>query len=146
MPFVTLACMKQKNWILFSGLLWLAAGISLLYKGLKLISAKPESSGTLLIAIGLCIGFFKGRYVLSKTVDRVVARLGTLPAQIPFKDAFSKSYWILIGSMMALGMLFRFLPIDPSFRGLIDVAIGSALINGAMLYFRKASALPARVN
>jgi hypothetical protein len=45
--------------------------------------------------------------------------------------------------MMALGLVFRFLPIPIDLRGLIDVAIGSALINGAMLYFRAARATAA---
>jgi hypothetical protein len=38
--------------------------------------------------------------------------------------------------MVLLGLVIRFLPIPIDARGLVDVAIGSALINGAMLYFR----------
>jgi hypothetical protein len=131
--------MKHRGWIAFSGFLWFAIGGSLLYKGLKFISLGPsQEMGTMLIALGLAIGFLKGRFVLSKTVARVSSRIASLPLPIRFKDAFSKSYWILIGCMMALGMLFRFLPISVEVRGVIDVAIGSALINGAMLYFRAA--------
>jgi hypothetical protein len=40
--------------------------------------------------------------------------------------------------MMMLGMIFRYLPIPIDVRGFIDLAIGSALMNGAMLYFRAA--------
>jgi hypothetical protein len=36
--------------------------------------------------------------------------------------------------MMALGAIMRLVPDD--WHGFVDVAIGSALINGAMLYFR----------
>ncbi|OGN63431.1 MAG: hypothetical protein A3E80_04260 [Chlamydiae bacterium RIFCSPHIGHO2_12_FULL_49_9] len=129
--------MKHRSWIALSGFLWFSIGGSLLYKGLKFISQGPsQETGTMLIALGLAIGFLKGRFVLSKTVARVSNRIAALPLPIRFRDAFSKSYWILIGSMMALGILFRFLPIPIEVRGLIDVAIGSALINGSMLYFR----------
>ena len=88
------------------------------------------------IVAGLLIGFFKARFVLAKTVRRVVSRLLALPSPIPFKKAYSPSYWILIGSMIALGMSFRFLPIPIDLRGMVDIAIGSALINGATLFFR----------
>lgn len=133
-------------------------GTFLLYKGLHLITqaafqpdslcarmqgffGSPQQAATALIAIGLVVGFFKGRFVLVKTVRRVVVRIALLPLPIRFKDAYSKSYWILIGSMVALGMSFRFLPIPIDIRGTIDIAIGSALIHGALLYFRATRAI-----
>jgi hypothetical protein len=88
------------------------------------------------------IGFAKGRLVLSKTVDRVVKRIRSLQVPIRASQIYARSYWILIGSMVALGFAMRFLPIPLDARGLIDVAIGSALVNGAMLYFRAARLNP----
>lgn len=150
--------MKHRGWIAISGFLWFFIGTFLLYKGLHLITeaafqadslcfkmqgmcGTAQRAATIFIAMGLFIGFFKGRFVLAKTVRRVVARIAALPLPIRFKDAYSLSYWVLIASMMALGMIFRFLPIPIDIRGTIDVAIGSALINGAMLYFRSAKAI-----
>lgn len=150
--------MKHRGWIALSGFLWFFIGAMLLYKGLHFITqaafeadslcnkmqglcGTPQKAGMIFIAIGLFIGFLKGRFVLVKTVRRVVTRIASLPLPIKFNQAYSLSYWILIASMMALGMLFRFLPIPLDIRGTIDVAIGSALINGAMLYFRAARSL-----
>ena len=147
--------LTHRNWIAISGFVWLAVGAFLLYKGLHLISdgivktdtlcfkmqglfGTPQQSGTALIAAGLFIGFIKGRFVLSKTVRRVALRISSLPLPIRFSSVYAPSYWILIGSMVALGMILRFLPIPVDLRGFIDTAIGSALINGAMLYFRAA--------
>ncbi len=130
-------------------------GMVLLYKGLQFIhegilqphslSAKwsstfggKEKAATIWIAIGLLIGFFKGRFVLIKTVQRMVARIASLPLPIRYKDVYPLSYYFLIGGMMGLGLLFRFLPIPIDLRGMIDLAIGSALVNGSMLYFRAA--------
>jgi hypothetical protein len=152
--------MKHRTWVVVSGLVWFIAGGFLLSKGLRLISdatlqidslsyrmkdtfGSAQQAATVLISIGLVIGFFKGRFVLAKTVRRVVSRIVSLPLPIKLKDAYAPSYWILIAGMMALGMLFRFLPIAMDLRGLIDVAIGSALINGALLYFRAARTHPA---
>ena len=147
--------MKHKGWIFFSGLFWFGAGVSLLYKGLKFVSegiltqdslshrmqglfGSSQQAATALVAIGLLIGLLKGRFVLSKTVNRVVNRIRSLPLPIRFSQVYARSYWILIASMVGLGVSLRFLPIPVDARGLVDVAIGSALINGAMLYFRVA--------
>lgn len=141
--------MKQRGWIAFSGFVWFFVGIFLLYKGLCLIVEATDllclsqKRANLLIALGLLVGFLKVHFVLAKTVRRVVLRIASLPLPIRFKEAYSPAYWALIGGMMALGMLFRYLPISLDFRGTIDVAIGSALINGAILYFRAARAYDA---
>jgi hypothetical protein len=152
--------MKHRGWIAFSGFMWLVIGSFLLYKGLHLISEatlRPDSlssrwgsvwgtahqTATLLMVLGLFVGFLKGRFVLSKTVHRVAMRINSLPLPIRLVDVYRPSYWILIGSMVVLGISLRFLPIPIDVRGLIDVAVGSALIHGAMLYFRFARSLAA---
>ncbi len=130
--------MQRTFWILLSGVIWLVAGFMLLYKGIHFIASAQiaERNATVLMMVGLVIGFLKGRFVLAKTVKRVVARIQSLPLPIRPWNAYAPSYWILIGCMVLLGMSFRFIPLPIEYRGLIDVAIGSALANGAMLYFR----------
>jgi hypothetical protein len=78
----------------------------------------------------------KGRFVLSKTVRRVVHRISSLSEPIRFLDVYSAKYFVLIASMILLGMTLRWLSVPSDIRGMIDVAVGSALMNGAMLYFR----------
>ena len=134
--------MKHRSWILFSGFIWLCIGMFLLYKGIMLISeavanhSLVEKQGMMFLGASLAVGYAKGRFVLSKTVNRMVAHISALSLPIQVKGVYPRSYWILIASMMGLGMLFRFLPIPLQFRGAIDVTIGYALINGALLYFR----------
>lgn len=147
--------MTHRAWIAVSGFLWLAVGGWLLYKGIHLISdgtissdslcfrmqglfGTPHQSGTALIAAALLIGFVKGRFILSKTVKRVSERISSLPLPIRFSSVYAPSYFFLIGGMIALGILLKVIPIPIDLRGFIDTAIGSALINGAMLYFRAA--------
>jgi len=149
---------SQTQWIVFSGALWLFVGILLLTKGLGLIIltvhfpnlssaffstmaskiASRDQAALLFVTIGLLVGFMKGRFVLSKTVERVVLRIVSFPNPVAFKDVYTKQYYLLIGGMMSLGMLLKWIPIPPDVKGFIDVAIGSALINGAVLYFRHA--------
>ena len=124
--------MKHRGWIICSGLIWVLIGTWLLYKGLRLTSTPW------IIACGLLIGFLKGRFVFPKTVQRVVGRIEALSLPIRFSQVYTPAYWMLIAGMMSLGMLFRFLPVPVDVRGLVDIAIGSALVNGATLYFRAA--------
>ena len=152
--------MKKKTWIFISGLIWFAVGLSLLYKGLRFISegtmtagsicdrfkgtfGSAQQSGTVIVAIALLIGFAKGRFVLSKTVQRVVGRIRSLPEPIAFGDVYARSYWIIIGSMALLGLTMKYLPIPVDLRGFVDTAVGAALMNGAMLYFRANRTAPA---
>jgi hypothetical protein len=147
--------------IAFSGLIWLLAGFFLLRKGLHLIlmtslpdgdgglltylaqiAGNKEQAGLLLILVGLFLGYIKGKTVLAKTVKRVVERIFSLPSPVKFSQLYTSRYYVLIAIMVGLGLLLRWVHLAEDIRGVIDVAIGSALLKGAILYFR--SALAAR--
>jgi hypothetical protein len=145
--------------VVLSGLIWLAVGCFLLPLGLNFIVTsilrenlttlhRPlldnlasltgglEQATLVVIAIALWIGFLKGRYIFAKTVRKSVERILTLPNPAPLSQLYTKKYCLLLGSMVLLGFIVRFAPLDV--RGGIDIIIGSALIQGAMLYFRNA--------
>lgn len=160
--------LSHRNAILFSGLLWLGIGILLLTKGIGYLveggngvltgnhqgfsliekmsyfSKDRQQGALILICVALLLGFFKGRVVLKKTVNRIVNRIHSYPSPISLKEMYPKSYFFLIGGMMGMGMLFKVLPLPLDVKGFIDFTIGAALINGAMLYFR-AAFTPAQV-
>lgn len=144
--------------IFISGLVWFAIGCMLLSLGLNFIvetllienAGQPhpvlnfmapyaggmESAALIWIAFALFIGFLKGKKVLSKSVNRNVNRITSLPNPASLSKLYTPAYFLLLGAMVILGMLVRLTPLD--IRGAVDVAVGSALINGAMLYFRLA--------
>lgn len=145
--------MKHRGWIAFSGFTWLLIGMGLIYKGvqyfafalfesdslmhrLKGVFGSVEQAAGVLMGVSLLVGFLKGRFVLSKTVARVSSRIASLPLPIRVRDVYSLAYLGLIVGMMGLGLLFRFLSISSDIKGMIDVAVGTALVNGAILYFR----------
>jgi len=134
--------MSHRMWIFFSGFMWGVVGCLLLYKGLQFLAAGVDSGHSdralWLIGLALFVGFLKGRFVLRKTVQRMSLHIMSLKAPIQARDVYPKSYWLLLASMMALGFLLRLVPLEV--RGFVDVAVGSALINGAMLYFQVARA------
>jgi len=148
--------LTKRAWLVISGIKWFAIGVMLLTRGLRLITAAANQvageaplikflqtfvssrhqAALLIVCLGLFIGFIKGRTVLAKTVSRIAGRINLHPERLTLKQAYDQRYWIVIGLMMVLGMSFRALSIPYDIRGGVDVAIGSALINGAMLYFR----------
>lgn len=154
--------LSKTAWIVISGLIWFVVGVGLLTLGLNFIVFKAqidvsdtssliaklspltggrEQAALALIIFGLIIGFIKGRFVLGKTVRRVSERIVLLPQPVRFAQVYSKGYLMLIGGMILLGMSMKWLGLPAEVRGTIDVAIGSALMNGAMAYFRVAFAV-----
>lgn len=155
--------MKAKHGVLIfiSGLVWFGVGCFLLTLGLKLIVGSAEGyspfltllgplaggveqAAVVVITIALLVGFFKGRFVLAKAVQRGINHIEQFPNPTSVLNIYPKGYYLLLLGMMGLGMLVKVSGLPGDIRGLIDVAIGSALINGAMLYFRYALS-PAKV-
>lgn len=148
--------------IVISGLIWFAIGCFLLTLGLGFITESTkqsqlsdvaaanhpilsnlspyiggfEEAALVLIAVCLFIGHLKGKHVLGKSAKRGVERIRTLPQPASLASIYSAKYYILLAVMVGLGIAVRFLPND--IRGGIDVIIGAALINGALIYFRSA--------
>lgn len=148
--------MSKTTWIAISGVIWFVIGMGLMSLGLNFlifnalmqqettsliaalssIAGGREQASLVLIMLGLIVGFLKGRFVLIKTVRQVVERILALEPPIHFFRVYNRKYLILIGSMILLGMSMKWFGLAPEIRGFIDVAIGSALMNGAMAYFR----------
>ncbi|MGC1877871.1 MAG: hypothetical protein WA678_00680 [Rhabdochlamydiaceae bacterium] len=156
--------LSKTTWIAISGVIWFIVGMGLLTLGLNFIVYKAhnfetgsliskiapfaggrEQAALALIAIGLIIGFVKGRYVLVKTVRRVVERILKLPSPVKISQVYSRGYLFLIGGMVLLGLSMKWLGFPEEIRGTIDVAIGAALMNGAIAYFRIAFAVHRQV-
>ncbi len=145
---------KQGLAIVLSGMIWMGVGVMLLIKGFSLLlhpvigasslllpyfdafSVSREQASLVLVASGLVLGFLKGRFVLAKSASRVIARIVSLPNPLPITKMYGRSYVILLASMILLGMSLRFLPVPYDLKGIVDVAIGSALTNGSAYYFR----------
>jgi hypothetical protein len=154
--------MSHSALIIISGVIWLVIGCMLLSMGLNFIVSSilkdnlilmkrpiidffssftggPDQGALVLIALALLVGFAKGKFVFKKTVNRTVSRIRSLPNPAPLTQIYARGYYLLLGLMFFLGFIVRFLPLD--IRGGVDVIIGSALLNGSMLYFRQAYSL-----
>ncbi|HIE64355.1 MAG: hypothetical protein ABGX83_09595 [Nitrospira sp.] len=121
------------------GTMLLIVGSGLLFGGrsLSVLNTGPTSPGTAQwvgLAIALCIGFIKGRFVFRKVARRYIKRIQALPEKSPVYMTFSLKSWGLILCMMALGMILRALETPHLVRGVIDIAVGLALVLGSKNY------------
>ncbi len=120
---------SHRTLIFLAGTLWLLIGLSLLGIGLSLSDALP------LLAIATAVGYAKGRFVMSRAAQKQAARISNLPAPVHIKNLYSAPFYFLILGMMGLGMSLRFLPVPHSVRAFVDVAVGIALVIGAIQYY-----------
>lgn len=153
---------RHKTLIAISGALWFVIGLSLLTLGLNLINTVVETSSRLgtadyplfsffssiaggsdnasIVIITLCLilGFLKGKVIFKKSVSRVVRRIRSFSEPMPLYYIYSPAYYLLIGSMIFLGISIKYFGVPIDVRGFVDVTIGAALLNGSTLYFRSA--------
>lgn len=154
--------LSHRALIIFSGAIWLAVGCFLFPSGLNFLlqaiensykdlghsypllqffstlTSNRENAVVILIALGMLLGYSKGRYVLSRTAQKSVERIRSLPNPTELKNVYGAKYYLLLGIMIGIGVSMKYLGIPTDVRGLIDIAIGAALINGAMVFFRLA--------
>ena len=142
--------------IFLSGLIWLIVGVFLLTFGLSLVIGAINNpfemrfsfvktlstlfgdtkTGCLVcLTSALTIGHLKGRFVLSRSAKRQIDRILSFVPPVPLSRLYSPGYYLLLASMMGMGMIMRWLPAAQDVRGLIDMAIGCALISGSFTYF-----------
>lgn len=157
--------LSHRSLIIISGLVWFAIGVYLLQLGVNLLLigtnqavtastnylpllnwlrhsvGNIQNAALLLIVIALFIGYLKGRYVLGKSAQKGVTRIRAFPNPTSIARIYNSRYYILIGAMMGLGISIKYLGLSNDVRGFIDAIIGSALINGAMIYFKLAQDL-----
>jgi hypothetical protein len=165
---------NHRTLVILSGLIWLVMGVFLFKLGFKLLGGAFDyiDKGTLpasypllkkssdffgslqagitngiviLTAISLFIGFLKGKKVLGKTALKAIARITAFPNPTNLTNLYSGRYYILLAGMMGLGISMNVLGIPHDIRGTIDIIIGSALINGSVVYFRHALSMQSAV-
>jgi hypothetical protein len=154
---------QHRTLIFISGCIWLLTGCFLLPVGLKLIYdsvqkinlmtaseslpvlnflnnwfERLELAAILLVALCVLLGFFKGRFVLSKSVNRLVRRIRSFPNPTHLLNLYSPSYYLLLASMILIGFSIKYFQLSRDIRGVVDVVIGSALICSSLFYFRAA--------
>lgn len=132
---------RQHLWI--AAVLWMLVGTGLFSMGLVFWFHFPYL-GFLDVqhlawgAIALSIGLIKGKLILDRTANRVIERVETLQEPNPLKSVFKMfgaKTIALILAMMGIGILLRLAGVSFEVRGLIYIAVGTALLWSCRRYW-----------
>lgn len=124
---------------------WLAGGIVLTAQGFSFLEHLVLTQQTtfvalmLPVALALAVGLAKGRFVLSKTSQRNLARLDAMPDTYKLVHVYSRRSWLMIGLMVLISVTLTLTHTPLFWRGLVNVAIGFALVVSAQAYVRALS-------
>lgn len=137
------------------GTLWLLVGAMLLSVGMRLVvsasllqgsaDGRPlltlfhalfghfEGALALALFLGLFVGVCKGRWVMRRAVSRGVRAIQQLPNPSPMSALFSARFFLIVLVMLGMGWILRLFPDDV--RGVVDIAVGAALLYGATCWY-----------
>lgn len=149
---------RKQTLIALAGSIWFLIGVGLLTKGLHLLIFTPQIGGAkvgpllnafmyvftgalvpgmiFLIVLGLLLGWIKGRLALGRSARRTIERVTSLKGNVRITKLYRLHDYLLVAAMVGLGRLMHWMEFPADIHGVIDVTIGSALVNGAMIYFR----------
>ncbi|QPJ66665.1 MAG: hypothetical protein G3M78_15145 [Candidatus Nitrohelix vancouverensis] len=144
--------MDKNKLIQIAGSLWVVIGAFLVFRGILLYSlAVDEQHATqtavaVSITAGLVIGWFKGKFVLTKTARRNKTRIQALEEPVKLHNIFTTPFYFLIVAMMGVGFLMRHY--NTYLGGYIVVAaiycgIGAALVSSSKIYWSNKDTAPA---
>jgi len=129
--------------IFISAIVWGAISLRLISKGISFFaevqSAQLESMNmiNLAIALSLFVGLMKGRWILRKSADRIIASIVSKEEPLAWRSLFPRSFLMVMMLMMSLGIAVGHLPIPLILRASIDLTVGTALMIGFMHLVKK---------
>lgn len=111
-------------------------GLLLLYRGLELFQTSHHVLTPVFLVGALFTGYIKHRFILSKTVRRLIQRIDSLPSPVTASQVYPPATLLVLAAMMSFSVLLRYLSLPCELQGFIKTAIGSALLHGAFLLFK----------
>ncbi len=130
--------------IIILALLWTIGGIRLIWGGSFLLMGTSATGIWLVLPLILAfaVGAAKGKFVLAKSAQRSIAAAEALEDNntnraLGWAKAWGLRGFILISVMIALGVFLGsdYSPLNAMWRGLVRIAIGSALLIGSLNFW-----------
>ncbi len=117
-------------------LIWTLVGAMLLLRAVLNLLPLAGSSKWIWLGAASMLGAVKGRYVIARSADRLIARIRSRgDGRCVFK-IFPLKTWLLIGAMILMGFLLRNSGFMPELIWGIYAGIGVALISSGLLVWK----------
>ena len=122
--------------LLAAAMLWSLVGSGLLVAGAHWCWVANHWWPYVLVALGVGLGFVKGRMVLEKSASKSVARILRRGDSKCIGGFFSWITWVFVLCMMGLGAFLRHSHLPREILGVLYTAIGAALLWGSQVFWR----------
>lgn len=120
--------------------LWLAGGLLMLVRGAwRFAEARTATPPGLLfgaIAAAILVGWVKGRFILSRTSRRNIARLDAIEVPLRPVQVYTVRSWGLIALFVLAGLSLGWMGAPLLWRGAVGVAVGLGLVLSSFAYVR----------
>ena len=127
---------SRRAHLLASASMWTLAGLGLVTFGSVRILQTERALAAVLFPAAIVAGVAKGRWILSRTARRNVARIHTRGDDRCLGGFLSVRGWALVAGMMILGRTLRHLAVTAPIVGPVYLAIGVALLVGSVSLWR----------
>lgn len=116
---------SPRTHLLCASALWTLIGLFLLYRGGVYLQ---QGNFLLLMMLGIILGSLKSYLVLNNSAKRGVERIKRFGDNTCIGAVYSWRTWLLVLSMMLLGLILRNSQVPVGLLGTICIAIGWALL------------------
>jgi len=131
----------RRHWLIFAaGVVWFGVGIGLITAACFWLARAALFLRFILGAAGIVMGIAVHSFGFSRIVRKNLDRIGDKPEVVCLFAFQAWRSYLLILIMMFMGYSIRHLPIPKEIDALIYLTIGSALVLGGSLYYRRFSA------
>lgn len=139
--FETLRPAVRRHWLVFTaGAVWLAVGLGLTAVACYWLYSSAWPLSPALAAVSLVLGLAVYSFGFSGIVRKNLERIDAKPEEVCLFAFQRWRSYLLILAMMLMGYTIRHLPVPKEIDAVVYFTMGSALIFGSLLYFRKFSA------
>lgn len=128
--------------VMLAASLWTLVGMGMLIAGAMWSISMRWPGVAVLIGIASVVGLLKARFALRKTACRVVERICRRGDGRCLGGFLSWRMWLFVAAMMVLGRLLRSGLLPLAMVAFIYVAVGVALLIGAITLWAAYSRLP----
>jgi hypothetical protein len=133
--------LEPRHHLRLAFILWMAGGLVLALRGMGWLMESVGAMDPVMLglagAIAVAIGMAKGKFVLAKTSARNIERINGW--QEPHKpiEVYGARSWMMIALMVGISLSLTYVfQLDVFWRGLVNLAIGFALIMSSLNYLK----------
>lgn len=120
--------------------LWMLGGVVLMMMGVVALQDPSVQVAPLVMlaatVVALVVGFGKGRFVLSKTSQRNIDRIGQMQEPQRPIHVYSVRSWVIITLMVLISLSLTWFEAPWEWRGWVRLAVGFALVMSSLNYLK----------